>query len=199
MSKEFVVVGDDRVVHAGDSLSAAAIIAGGHPGAAVFERVEISDGKEEMARFDQTMREIQAEADGIRRPAAVQRSLGLFVIEIPNDGTFKPKVPDSTPPSKANGLPVDELCQLAVILNSGEWARYRRVWAAVTGGGGLMLLPCDPKDRPADPRAFPPRTRIMERDEAKTLAVEENTERLAVAYTPRTWTITLRPLTAFVE
>lgn len=200
MSKDFLVVGDDRVVHSGDSLSAAAIIAGGHPGAAVFQRVEIGDGKEEMARFDQTMREIDAEAAAVRRPVRdFRRSLGLFVIEVPHDWTFKPRTADATPPSKASGLPIGELGRFAIAINSGEWSVHKRVWAAVTDNGGLLLLPCKPEDRPSDPTAFLPGTRLAERDEAKSLAIEENRDRLAVSHVPKQWTVALRPLTAFVE
>ncbi|MBX3447935.1 MAG: hypothetical protein KF777_00160 [Planctomycetaceae bacterium] len=200
MSKEFVVVGDDRVVHSGDSLSAAAIIAGDSPGAAVFQRVEIGDGKEEMARFDDTMREIQAEADGIRRPAeAAQRTIGLVVIDVPNDRTFKPTSPDSVPASKANGLPMGELGKLAILLNAGEWTVQRRLWAAVADNGNLLLLPCPVKERPSDPTSFPPRTRVYERDTGKAVATAENNERLSVAYLPRTWTLQLRPLSTFAE
>lgn len=202
MSKtsDFLVVGDDRVVHAGDSLSAAAIIAGDSPGTAVFQRVEIGDGKEEMARFDQTIREIDAEATAVRRhPLRVQRTLGLFTLEIPNFWAFRPKSPDSTPPSTAAGLPVAELGKLAIMLNAGEWTAQKRTWAAVTEGGALLLLPCSAEARPTDPTAFLPGTRLAERDEAKSLAIEENRDRLAVSHVPKQWTVALRPLSAFVE
>jgi hypothetical protein len=39
----------------------------------------------------------------------------------------------------------------------------------------------------------------MERDAAKAQAIEENGDRLAVSHIPKTWTVALRPLTAFLD
>lgn len=193
------MVGDDRVVHAGDSLAAAAVVAGDSPGAAVFQRVEIGDGKEEMARFDQTMREINAEAAAIRRPVEAQRTLGLFVVPVANDNTFRPKTPDATPPGRAAGLPIGELGQFAIQLNRGSWLEQRRLWATITDNGALLLVPCKPEERPTDPTSFPPNTRVEPRDEAKITMMDENTARLVNSHIPRTWTVAIRPLSSFAE
>lgn len=198
-SAEFVVVRENQVLHGDSSLTAAAVAASGVAGAAVFQRVEIGDGKEEMARFDQTMKEINAEAEAIRRPVEPQRTLGLHVVPVPNDNTFRPKTPDATPPGRAAGLPIGELGQFAIQLNRGSWLEQRRLWATITDNGALLLVPCKPEDRPTDPTSFPPHTRVEPRDEAKILAMDENTARLVNSHIPRTWTVALRPLTAFVE
>jgi len=153
-----------------------------------------------MQRLERKLAADDAEAEEIRRhPARVQRTLGLFTLEIPNFWAFRPKSPDSTPPSTAAGLPVAELGKLAIMLNAGEWTAQKRTWAAVTESGSLLLLPCSAEARPSDPTAFLPGTRLAERDEAKSLAIEENRERLAVSHVPKQWTVALRPLSSFVE
>lgn len=71
MSKpDFVVVRDQQILHETCSLAGAAAFAGEVRGSTVYERVEIGDGKEEMARFDQTMAEIEAEAAALKGGAA---------------------------------------------------------------------------------------------------------------------------------
>lgn len=193
MSKDFVVLSGSGIVHENDSLAAASVVAGDTPGAAVYERVQTEAADLHMGRME-------AEAEAVRRSSRdFRRSLGVFVLEIPVDWTFKPRTADATPPSKASGLPIGELGRFAIAINSGEWSVHKRVWAAVTDNGGLLLLPCKPEDRPSDPTAFLPGTRVMEKDEAKSQAVEENRDRLVVSHVPRTWSVTLRPLTAFVE
>ncbi len=159
----------------------------------IYERVEIEDAGPHMAAME-------AEAEAARKhPLRVLRTLGLFTLEIPNFWAFKPKSPDSTPPSTAAGLPIAELGRLAIMLNAGEWTAQKRTWAAVTEGRALLLLPCSAEARPSDPTAFLPGTRLVERDEAKPLAIEENRDRLAVSHVPKQWTVALRPLTAFVD
>lgn len=69
----------------------------------------------------------------------------------------------------------------------------------MTEGGALLLLPCSAEARPSDPTAFLPGTRLAERDEAKSMAIEENRDRLAVSHVPKQWTVALRPHAAFVE
>ncbi len=201
MSKtsDFVVVRENQVLHSDSSLAAAAIAASGVVGAAVFQRVEIGDGKEEMARFDRTMAAINAEAEAIRRPVETQRTLGLHVVPVPNDNTFKPKTPDATPPGRAAGLPMGELGRFAILLNSSAWTANKRVWAAITDNGALLLVPCKTEDRPSDPTSFPPNTRVEQRDDAKILMMDENTARLVNSHIPRTWTVAIRPLASFVE
>lgn len=190
---EFVVVSSGRVVFEGP-LSQCGEYAEAHPETTIFERSKSlsTDPSQPIPPSGRS----EARRHYVKR---LNSELGLYTMAIPKDAKFFPASQDSQPPSRITGFPKDEICKFAVMLNRSEWSGHKKVWAAVTENGGLMLLPCAPEDRPTDPTAFLPGVRVMEWEEAKNVAWLENRDRCAVALTPREWSIALRPLARFAD
>lgn len=184
---EFVVVSCGRVVFEGP-LQQCGDYAQAHPEATIFERAKTSAVAAPQIDL--------ATSTELATPPT-RRMIGLFTVTIPNEAAFRPKSPETTIPASVTNMPIGDLGRLAISLNAGTWAAAKRVWAAITENGSLVLLPCLPEQRPEDPAAFPVGTRILEKNEAIVEAYNENRARLAVALIPREWTIPIRPLAPF--
>lgn len=133
-----------------------------------------------------------ASADCIDSPQATAKEHPWGLLTIPNVG-WQPRNIRSQPPAIVQHLPGEILIAMAILYNGSDHAKLRRRWAVVTTHG-LMLIHDIPEDqRPNDPAAFPPGTRLID-GKAEDTAIVENTPRHDLARVPREWTIPLRPL-----